>query len=446
MNLTVYGAGYVGLVTASCFAEMGNHVLCCDINEQKVSRLNLGQSPIYEPELEALIQKNLQIGTLQFTSSTQQAILHGDLQFIAVGTPLDENGAADLSHVLQVAENIGHQMREPRIIINKSTVPVGTVDIVNKVIGEALQSRNVNIDFTVLSNPEFLKEGAAVNDFMRPERIIVGGDNLTAIEQLRQLYKPFNRNHARFLVMDARSAELTKYAANAMLATRISLMNELSRLAEHLDADIEQVRVGIGSDSRIGYEYAYPGCGYGGSCFPKDVAALQKMGQLIACDTPILQAVQQVNQQQKLILVKKIQQHFGALDNKVFALWGLAFKPNTDDMREASSRAIMEALWQLGARIQAYDPVAMPEARRLYQQSSDLVLCETLEQTLEGAAALIIVTEWNAFKSPDFDLIKNTLKCPVIFDGRNLYDPQLMKQLGITYYGIGRGERSVSIE
>lgn len=439
MNLTVHGAGYVGLVTASCFAEMGNRVVCCDVDERKISQLNQGECPIHEPGLQPLLQKNCRSGNLQFTTDILQAIQHGDLQFIAVGTPPNEEGAADLTQVLNVAQSIGWHMKHSCIIINKSTVPVGTADKVKQVIHDVLQQRQVFFPFSVLSNPEFLKEGAAVNDFMRPDRIIVGGDDSHAIEQLKLLYQPFNRNHDRFLDMDARSAELTKYAANAMLATRISFMNEMSQLAERLGADIEHVRIGIGSDTRIGYHYAYPGCGYGGSCLPKDVLALQKMAEQMHCKVPMLNAVEQINQSQKRILVEKIKRHFSVLDDKVFALWGLAFKPNTDDMREASSRVIMEELWKCGARIQAYDPVAMNEAKQIYQGRRDFVLCENRDQTLEGADALIVATEWNAFKSPDFNVIKNTLRQSVIFDGRNLYDPELMKKLGIVYYGIGRG-------
>ena len=440
MNLTIHGAGYVGLVTANCFAEMGNSVLCCDVDAKKIAQLKRGESPIHEPGLQQLLQKNLHEGHLHFTTDTSQAVAHGKLQFIAVGTPPDEDGSADLRHVLEVAYNIGRYMPESRIIINKSTVPVGTTEKVNYAINQALADRDVKIEFAVLSNPEFLKEGSAINDFMRPDRVIVGGDNLEALEILKQLYQPFNRNHDRFLTMDARSAELTKYVANAMLATRISFMNEMSRVAEEVGADIEEVRQAIGLDSRIGYQFIYPGCGYGGSCFPKDVTALQKMAQEVHVEVPILKAIEHINRQQKSRLYEKIKQHFSnSLGNKVFALWGLSFKPNTDDMREAPSRVIMEALWQEGARIQAHDPVAMHEARRLYNKRDDLVLCETMEQALEGADALIIVTEWNAFKSPDFTLIKNTLLQPVIFDGRNIYDPVLMKELGIIYYGIGRG-------
>lgn len=441
MHLSIHGAGYVGLVTAGCFAEMGNHVVCCDVDERKISALNQGKSPIYEPGLEVLIQKNLQSGHLRFTTDPFHAISEGDLQFIAVGTPPDEDGSADLTHVLEVACTIGRFMKEKKIIINKSTVPVGTAEKVKDAIQHALNDRQVEIDFDVVSNPEFLKEGSAVNDFMRPDRIIVGGENHEALEVLRQLYQPFNRNHDRFLTMDARSAELTKYVANAMLATRISFMNEMSHLAEQLGADIEEVRKGVGMDIRIGSHFIYPGCGYGGSCFPKDVKALQKMAHDVSVDSPILKAVEHVNIKQKNYLVEKIKRHFQTVENKAFALWGLSFKPNTDDMREASSRVIMEALWQMGARIQAYDPIAMFEARRLYSDRSALYLCESMEQTLEGAEALIIVTEWNAFKSPDFECIKRTLKQPVIFDGRNLYDPKLMKELGIIYYGMGRGEQ-----
>jgi UDPglucose 6-dehydrogenase len=443
MKITLHGAGYVGLVTSVCFAEMGNQVLCVDIDEYKISQLKKGISPIYEPGLEALLQKNLAAGTLVFTTDPVIAVRHGFIQFIAVGTPPDEDGSADLQYVLKVAETIAYSLDGYCLIVNKSTVPVGTADKIRSLIQSVLNERSFPIPFDVLSNPEFLKGGSAIQDFMRPDRIIVGGENPKAIAELRQLYLPFNRNHERFIVMDTRSAELTKYAANAMLATRISFMNEMSHLAERLGADIESVRLGIGSDERIGYHFTYPGCGYGGSCFPKDIYALQHMAERLAFKTPLLSAVSDINERQKKRLLEKINYHFqGNLRNKVLALWGLAFKPNTDDMREAPSRTLIDGLLAQGARIQAYDPVAMNQAKRLYPQCDQLMFCEDAEQALEGADALILVTEWNIFKSPDFTLIKQQLKNPVIFDGRNLYEPKVLKELGFLYYAIGRGERA----
>jgi UDPglucose 6-dehydrogenase len=439
MKVTIFGSGYVGLVTGTCLAEVGNEVLCVDINEQKIAMLKHGKVPIYEPGLDALIQKNRAGKRLDFTTDISQGVNHGLFQFIAVGTPPDEDGSADLQYVLAVARSIGEHMNDYRIVVNKSTVPVGTADKVRMAIHEVLKSRGRNLEFDVVSNPEFLKEGAAIEDFMKPDRIIVGTDNRRTTELLRALYAPFNRNHDRLIAMDIRSAELTKYAANAMLATKISFMNELANLAEGLGADIEHIRLGIGADPRIGYHFIYPGCGYGGSCFPKDVKALEYIAHNVEYEAELIKAVEAVNNRQKQILFKKIQQHFaGQLAGRTIALWGLAFKPNTDDMREAPSRTLMEALWEAGAQVQAYDPVAMDEARHIYGKREDLILCETPEAALQGADALAVVTEWNLFRTLDFDLLRTALKTPVVFDGRNLYDCGLMAAQGITHYAIGR--------
>jgi len=443
MRVTIFGSGYVGLVTGACLADAGNHVLSVDIDEAKVAALRDGLIPIYEPGLEAIIKKARSAGRLDYTTDAAAGVKHGVVQMIAVGTPPDEDGSADLRHVLTVARTIGQHMTDYRIVINKSTVPVGTADLVKAEIQTALDERSVPAEFDVVSNPEFLKEGAAVEDFTKPDRVIVGTDNPRTAELLRNLYEPFNRNRDRVIVMDVRSAELTKYAANAMLATKISFMNELANLAELVGADIENVRVGIGSDPRIGYEFIYPGIGYGGSCFPKDVKALVRSAALSGYEADVLRAVDAVNDRQKQSLFKKIDAHYGgALRGKVVALWGLSFKPNTDDMREAPSRVLMEALWKAGASVRAYDPVARHEAARLYGARKDLVLCERAEEALEGANALAIVTEWREFRSPDFDTIKATLRDPVIFDGRNLYDPKLLQRRGIVYYAVGRGERA----
>ena len=439
MKVTVYGSGYVGLVTGTCLAEVGNDVLCVDIDERKTAMLKNGEIPIYEPGLEALVTKNIEAGRLNFTTDPAEGVAHGLFQFIAVGTPPDEDGSADLQYVLAVANSIGEHMDEYRVIIDKSTVPVGTADKVRDKVNEVLKGRGVAVEFDVVSNPEFLKEGAAIDDFMKPDRIVIGTDNPRTTELLRALYAPFNRSHDRLVAMDIRSAELTKYAANAMLATKISFMNELSNLAERLGADIEQVRVGIGSDPRIGYHFIYPGCGYGGSCFPKDVQALERTANEIGYHAELLSAVESVNLRQKEILFEKISKHFdGDLEGKTIALWGLAFKPNTDDMRAAPSRALMEALWAAGARVQAFDPEAMEEARRIYGERDDLALVDSPEAALEGADALVTVTEWNVFRSPDFQLIKDRLAQPVIVDGRNMYDPQQLKADGFSYYSIGR--------
>ncbi len=440
MNITIFGSGYVGLVTGACLAEVGNHVVCVDIDQNKIDMLNRGEMPIYEPGLDAMVAKNSEAGRLSFTTDVAAGVEHGLYQFIAVGTPPDEDGSADLQYVLAVAESIGEHMDDYKIIIDKSTVPVGTADKVRAKVNEVLARRGSKLEFDVVSNPEFLKEGAALDDFMKPDRIVIGTDNPRTTELMRMLYAPFNRNHERLVTMDIRSAELTKYAANAMLATKISFMNEMSNLAERLGADIEQVRLGIGSDPRIGYHFIYPGAGYGGSCFPKDVKALERTAREHGYQARLLEAVEAVNERQKRRLFDKIHHHFnGQLQGKTFALWGLAFKPNTDDMREAPSRVLMEALWQHGARVQAYDPEAMNEARRIYGQRDDLLLCDNTGQTLEGADALVVVTEWRAFRSPDFETVKQKLAQAVIFDGRNIYDPGQLKRLGFSYYGIGRG-------
>ncbi len=441
MKLTVFGSGYVGLVTGVCLAEVGNDVVCIDVDQVKIDNLNNGIIPIYEPGLEPLVKENQKNGRLKFTTNIKEAVDHGVFQFIAVGTPPDEDGAADLQYVLAVAKSIAENMNEYKIVIDKSTVPVGTADKVKEVMRDIQQQRGVEIDFDVVSNPEFLKEGAAINDFMKPDRIVVGTDNPRTAELLKALYAPFNRSHERVVVMGIRSAELTKYAANAMLATKISFMNELANLAELLGADIEQVRNGIGSDTRIGYSFIYPGCGYGGSCFPKDVKALERTAKQVGYNAELLSAVENVNDRQKHVMVNKVLKHYnGDVKDKVFALWGLAFKPKTDDMREAPSRVILEALIDAGATIQAFDPEAMHEAKRIYGDKAGLKLVETSEAALQGADTLLVVTEWKNFWSPDFEHLKNTLNDGVIFDGRNLYSPDLLKKLGITYYGIGRGE------
>jgi UDPglucose 6-dehydrogenase len=439
MKVTVYGSGYVGLVTGTCLSEVGNDVLCVDIDANKTAMLQRGDIPIYEPGLDALVEKNVAAGRLRFTTDAGEGVAHGLFQFIAVGTPPDEDGSADLQYVVAVARSIGEHMKDYRVIVDKSTVPVGTADKVRQAVNARLKERGVSIEFDVVSNPEFLKEGAAIDDFMKPDRIVIGTDNPRTTELLRALYSPFNRNHDRLVVMDIRSAELTKYAANAMLATKISFMNELSNLAERLGADIEKVRIGIGSDPRIGYHFIYPGCGYGGSCFPKDVQALERTAHGIGYNAELLSAVEAVNNRQKQVLFEKIKQHFkGDVKGKTFALWGLSFKPNTDDMRAAPSRVLMEALWANGAKVRAFDPEAMEETHRIYGERSDLLLAKSPEVALEGADALVTVTEWNVFRSPNFGIIKQHLKQPVIFDGRNLYDPKQLHAEGITYYSIGR--------
>ncbi|MGB9097944.1 UDP-glucose dehydrogenase family protein [Erwinia sp.] len=440
MKVTVFGIGYVGLVQAAVLAEVGHDVLCIDVDANKVENLKKGIIPIFEPGLTPLVMQNYESGRLKFSTNAEEGVNHGTMQFIAVGTPPDEDGSADLKYVTAVARTIAEHMQDHKVVIDKSTVPVGTADRVRAVMEEALKARGAEITFDVVSNPEFLKEGAAVSDCMRPERIVVGTDNDEVVELLRELYEPFNRNHDRMILMDIRSAELTKYAANCMLATKISFMNEMSNLAERLGADIEKVRQGIGSDPRIGYSFIYPGCGYGGSCFPKDVQALIRTAEQIGYQPRLLQAVEDVNDSQKNKLPTFIKRHFGDnLQGKTFALWGLSFKPNTDDMREASSRVLMEALWQAGASVQAFDPEAMDEAQRIYGHRSDLKLMGTKEAALQGADGLVICTEWQNFRAPDFDVIKNALKEPVIFDGRNLYDPERINKRGFVYYAIGRG-------
>ena len=440
MKITIFGSGYVGLVTGACFADMGNHVLCVDVDERKTAMLKRGEVPIHEPGLEAVVKRNAETGRLQFTTNAQEGVAHGLLQLIAVGTPPDEDGSADLRYVLAVARTIGQHMTGYKVVVTKSTVPVGTADKVRAAVDETLKARGAGIDFDIVSNPEFLKEGAAIADFMKPDRVVIGTDSERAEELMRAVYEPFIRNRDRMIVMDVRSSELTKYAANAMLATKISFMNELANLAEHFGADIESVRVGIGSDPRIGYAFIYPGVGYGGSCFPKDVQALQRSAEEVGYDASILAAVESVNARQKQVLFNKMKAHFGSLRGKTIAMWGLAFKPNTDDMREAASRVLMEALWGAGAKVRAYDPVAMPECARIYGSRDDLTLCKSADQALEGADALAIITEWREFRSPDFDAIKATLSAPVIFDGRNLYDPAQMEKGGFSYYAIGRGK------
>jgi UDPglucose 6-dehydrogenase len=441
MKVTVVGTGYVGLVTGACLSEMGNHVVCLDIDARKIKMLNEGGIPIHEPGLEAIVHRNVAAGRLQFTTDVEAAVAHGTIQFIGVGTPPDEDGSADLQYVLAAATNIGRHMTDYKVIVDKSTVPVGTADKVKQAVRAALMARGLgDTEFAVVSNPEFLKEGAAVEDCMRPDRIVLGADDERAVLLMRSLYTPFMRNHDRLQVMDVKSAEFTKYAANAMLATRISFMNELALLAERVGADIEMVRKGIGSDPRIGTHFLYPGTGYGGSCFPKDVKALIRTGQDAGMQLGVLQAVEDANERQKHVLVNKIVARYGEdLTGRSFALWGLAFKPNTDDMREAPSRVIVAELVRRGAAVRAYDPVAMPEAARVLDGTPRLSFASSQADALTGADALVLVTEWKEFRNPDFDAIKAALKAPVIFDGRNIYDPALMRLQGIEYSGIGRG-------
>ncbi|WP_321913697.1 UDP-glucose/GDP-mannose dehydrogenase family protein [Paraburkholderia sp. J11-2] len=455
MKITIVGTGYVGLVTGACLAELGNHVLCLDVDKFKIDLLNNGGVPIYEPGLREIIARNREAGRLQFSTEIEQAVAHGDIQFIAVGTPPDEDGSADLQYVLAAARNIGRHMSRFTVVVDKSTVPVGTADRVRETIAEELARRGADIQFAVVSNPEFLKEGAAVEDFMRPDRIVIGHDpdvqGLRAKSLMEQLYAPFNRNHQRTLYMDVRAAEFTKYAANAMLATRISFMNELANLADRVGVDIEQVRRGIGSDPRIGYSFLYAGCGYGGSCFPKDVQALVRTASEYHMNLQVLTAVEQVNNRQKAVLFDKIERYYdGQLSGKRFAVWGLAFKPDTDDMRAATSRVLIAELIRSGASINAYDPVALDEARKRLAEDlgpdgfERVRFVKERDAALQGADALIIVTEWKAFRSPDFEQIKSSLKHPVIFDGRNLYDPVAMRNNGWTYFTIGRDLAKVS--
>lgn len=439
MKITVVGTGYVGLVSGTCLAEVGNDVLCLDVDPEKIRILEEGGIPIYEPGLQEMVQRNVAAGRLHFTTDIAQAVDHGTIQFIAVGTPPDEDGSADLQYVLGAARNIGRLMTDYKVIVDKSTVPVGTGAKVKAAVADELAKRNVSIPHSVVSNPEFLKEGAAVEDFMRPDRIVVGAEDDQAIHLMRALYAPFQRNHERLIVTDVKSAELTKYAANAMLATRISFMNELANLAEVLGADIEMVRQGIGSDPRIGYHFLYPGCGYGGSCFPKDVKALIATAQDDANITlKVLTAVEEANDAQKHVLTGKLKSRFGDLKGMHFALWGLSFKPNTDDMREAPSRELIADLFAAGATVTAYDPVAMHETQRIFGDEPRLRYAESPMAALENADALVIVTEWKEFRSPDFEAIKRSLKNPVIFDGRNLYDPKFVRGSGIEYFAIGR--------
>ncbi len=440
MRVSIFGTGYVGLVTGTCLAEVGHEVVCVDIDQAKVDGLKRGEVSIFEPGLAPMVRANHDAGRLHFTSDPVQAIAHAEVIFIAVGTPPDEDGSADLQYVLAVARTIGQYLEEPTLVVDKSTVPVGTADKVRATIADELARRGVDIDFTVVSNPEFLKEGDAVNDFMRPDRIIIGTGDVEASEKMRRLYAPFVRSRERFVVMDVRSAELTKYAANAMLATKISFMNEIATIAERVGADVEMVRQGIGSDPRIGWQFIYPGAGYGGSCFPKDVQALARTAHQHGLQPRLLDAVEAVNERQKEHLFELVQRHYGdTLAGKTFALWGLAFKPNTDDMRAAPSRRLLEQLWAAGAQVRAFDPEASSEAQRIFGERGDLVLCDSEYDALEGADALIVITEWKQFRSPDFGRLRSALGDGVIFDGRNLYDPAELEEAGIAYYGIGRG-------
>lgn len=441
MKITIFGTGYVGLVTGACLADVGHDVLCMDVDAAKIARLEQGEIPIFEPGLETLVTENVAAGRLHFTTDAEQAVHFGTLQFIAVGTPPDEDGSADLQYVLAVANTIGEHMQDYKVVIDKSTVPVGTADKVHETIRQALAKRGSDLEFDVCSNPEFLKEGAAIEDFTKGARIVVGTDSDRVKGLMRECYTPYNRNHEKLMFMDVRSAELTKYAANAMLATKISFMNEIANLAERLGADIEDVRHGIGSDPRIGYHFIYPGCGYGGSCFPKDVQALARTAQQIGYPAELINAVEAVNDRQKGVLFAKLNQAFdGDLKGKTIALWGLAFKPNTDDMREAPSRTLMEALWAAGANVQAYDPEAMDECQRIYGLRDDLSLVANREQAVKGADALVICTEWKSFRTVDFAWLKEQLSAPVIIDGRNLYVPEDVKRAGLMYYAVGRGD------
>ena len=441
VKVTVFGTGYVGLVQGAVLADVGNSVMCVDVDAAKVERLRNGEIPIYEPGLEVLVKDAIAENHLHFSTEAAEGVAHSSLFFIAVGTPPDEDGSADLKYVLAVATSIAQHLQGDAIIVNKSTVPVGTADLVQQRVNEVFAERGVNYRVAVVSNPEFLKEGAAVSDCQKPDRIIVGTTDEKAEETLRALYAPFNRTNDRLIVMDVRSAELTKYAANCMLAAKISFMNEMANLAERLGADIEHVRHGIGSDSRIGYSFIYPGCGYGGSCFPKDVQALIRTADKIGYETSLLKSVESVNYEQKEVLFRLLGEHFeGNLAGKTIALWGLSFKPNTDDMREASSRVLMERLWAAGAKVRAFDPEAMDETRRIYGERADLQLVATREDALQGADALVVCTEWKQFRALDYDLLKQELSSPLVFDGRNMYDPDVLEQLGFTYYGIGRGE------
>jgi UDPglucose 6-dehydrogenase len=443
MRITLFGTGYVGLVTGACLAEVGHDVLCLDVDTDKLARLERGEIPIFEPGLAPLVRENRLAGRLAFSDDPVRGVAHAEVIFIAVGTPPDEDGSADLRHVLAVARSIGTHLTRPAVVVNKSTVPVGTADRVRDAIADELARRGVELEFEVVSNPEFLKEGDAVNDCLRPDRIVIGSRSEHAVAVLRRLYAPFNRNHERIVVMDVRSAELTKYAANAMLATKISFINEMANIAERVGADIEQVRRGIGSDPRIGYHFIYAGAGYGGSCFPKDVNALDRTAREHGYHPRLLEAVEAVNAAQKERVHALLRGHFGSLKGRRFALWGLAFKPNTDDMREAASRTLMERLWADGASVHAYDPEALTETRRLYGDRDDLVLSDNQWSVLDGADALVVMTEWKAFRSPDFSRVRRALAQPVVVDGRNIYEPSVVEDAGLAYYGIGRG-RSVT--
>lgn len=439
MNITIFGTGYVGLVSGVCFAEMGNSVMCVDVDSDKICALQQGVSPIYEPGLESMLQSNRHAGRIDFTLDAQNAIAHADVIFIAVGTPPGEDGSADLSYVLEVAKTIARFMNGYKVIVNKSTVPVTTVDQVQDVINRGLQAREVSVSCDVVSNPEFLKEGAAITDCMKPDRIIIGSSSERAIAIMKQLYAPFNRNHDKVMVMDTRSAEMTKYVANAMLATKISFINEMAQVAGYLGADIEQVRLGIGADQRIGYDFIYPGCGFGGSCFPKDILALINMSVDKGYHPQLTHAVSQVNIGQKQVLFQQIHDYFsGDLQGKVIAIWGVAFKPKTDDIREAPARVLIDMLWKKGASVRIYDPEALDNFQAVYGDRVDCVYCNSMNDALTGADALAICTEWLCFRSPDFQLIKDQLKQPVVFDGRNLYEPHTLHQLGMDYYSIGR--------
>ena len=442
MRVCIFGTGYVGLVSGTCLAEVGHDVVCVDVDAAKVEGLQNGIIPIYEPGLTPMVKANHASGRLRFTTDAAAGVAHGEVIFIAVGTPPDEDGSADLQYVLTVARSIGQHLRKPAVVVDKSTVPVGTADKVRAAIAAELAARGESIAFDVVSNPEFLKEGAAVEDCMRPDRIVIGADNPAAVATLKRLYAPFNRNHDRIVAMDVRSAELTKYAANAMLATKISFMNEIANIAEQVGADIEHVRKGIGSDPRIGWHFIYPGAGYGGSCFPKDVQALARIAQQHGVEPRLLGAVEAVNEAQKGHLFELMARHYGGADGlrgKTIALWGLAFKPNTDDMREASSRRLLQQLWDVGANVRAYDPEAIDETRRIFGARAGLILCEASGDALRGADALVVVTEWKQFRSPDFAMLKGALADHVVFDGRNLYEPAEVEAAGLAYYGIGRG-------
>ncbi len=441
MKITIYGAGYVGLVTGACLAHVGNDVLCIDTSSETIQNISDGVMPVHEPRLNDMVADNISSGRLRFSLSAQEGAEHGLYQFIAVDTPPGKDGSTNLSHVYDVAESISQHINNYRIIITKSTLPVGTADKINEIISKNIIERKINLEFDMVANPDFLKEGAAIDDFMKPDRIIIGADNPRTMELMRELYTPFNHRRDRLVTMDIRSAELTKFAATALLATKISFMNELANISELLGADIEQVRIGIGSDPRIGYHFIYPGCGYGGSYFPKDIHSLKYTANQAGYKAELLTAVESINSQQKNRPFAKLQKYYGdSLKDKTIAVWGLAFKPNTDDMRAASSRTLMESLWEIGAKVRVFDPAALERCKQIYGEKDNLTLCQSTDETLEGSDALAIITEWQEFRSPDFDKIKSSLKDPVIVDGRNLFNPDQMKELGFTYYGIGRGE------